>query len=509
MGSMLNVVHNIDLYLREKGIVDSSAYWISDSKHYLKQQKKLKLLLENQVTLLFEWDYTTDVTGIVIDSKKLEQMEEKFGDPYLWNAIVADRRLTYGYLCKIKQDYNVRFSHEQLQVIVYQALLDLEKLFDSLKPDLIVLPTLSTFGDYLLYLVAKRYAVPFFFLRSTKIYNYVALSETIDENPEHIYEQYRLNMELRNGYPKEEDAIQYLESVDKGTIQYEGNVSSKPQNSIFLQSLYMKMRGLLAAIRSVIRDRNQIAAKDNHLIPSLSGYIHGTLLKEYRGNLSRRLMARRSYSVEKMNADNYIFYPMHAEPEISLSVFGRDHQNQIETVRRMSQSIPLSWKLVIKEHPRNTAYRSKGYYEALLNIPNVYFANPDKKPMNIISSAKAVVVVSGFVGFEALLLGTPVIVLGNVSYSVLPDTMVCKVSAMNDFSSTLLWLIKNFKKDDAHLKAYIAAVMTESIPVNLYSDLLKKSNRISYQSDSVQEQIILLSDYLITRFKEVSTKACT
>ncbi len=504
--SVLPVFQNLDKCLRGKGIIKESAYIISDSSFYFSRKNDRRWFEKEKIPLLFEWDFTTDAGKYGWNSEELESLEKKYGEPYLWNAIVCDRQLMYGRLCKVKQSYKGIFSHEQLCEMLCRATKSIDGFFDRFRPDCVINHVPCTFDSYLLYLVAKGRSVPYLGLKSTKIENFFTLSESIHEKHKHIYERYYKNLKQIAGYPMQERASMYLEKASRAPVKYEG-CSIKINNGLF-QNIKRQLKSLDGTMRVTYRKfSNPIIANDIHIPPVWGTYLYRNILKGIRGLRSRRIMARRRYDISINTKDKFVFYPLNSEPEVSLLIYGRDHQNQIETIRRLSQSIPLNWKLVIKEHPRDISYRTADYYRHLLEIPNVYFADPDISPFYLIQASQAVALVSGSVGLEAVIVGKPVIILGNVFYDILPETMVKKISSLSEFSNALNDLLKNYRKDDTAIRAFIAAAMSESVNINLYCDLFKREGRMRIEDDTVDNQMNRLADYTIKRIREVCNKS--
>ena len=172
---------------------------------------------------------------------------------------------------------------------------------------------------------------------------------------------------------------------------------------------------------------------------------------------------------------------MHSEPEIALNVNGKQWQNQIELIRRISQNIPINSVLIIKEHPRNIGYRSLKYYSKLASIPNLRIIHSDVPTNIIIDECDAVLTVSGIVGLEALYRGKPAIVFGDVNYSCLAGQMLLMCTSTRYLHSEIHDFITKFKPDEFSFKCYIKAVLDYAIPINFYSDILQKSSRVSFE----------------------------
>ena len=494
-GSILRTFCELDRRLRSIGAIRASAYWISDSEFYFQERKRSSLLSDPDVVQLHEWKYTADARHIRISAERKQQLERRYQNYGLWNAIVVDRRLMYGAVSKVRQSYAGRFDDKTLSGIVFNTLDALDRHVDEHRPDAIVTFVPASYGDYLLALVAQYHGIRYLQLRSTKIQNYVIFADNLSAVSSDVETAYRRNIESGSGYPFELEARQYLENASNRPIDYEGTIFKKKPS--FLKEFKMGTMLLAVALKKALFPAHPAVRLDKHVPPALASWLYGTFLQPWYRRTAAGLMSKRQITLKKVDEGKYVFYPLHCEPEIALSLYGRDHQNQIETIRRLAQSIPLDWKLIVKEHPRCLGYRTNSWYRRLLEIPNVYFAETNTSPIFWIKKANAVVTISGHVGFEALVIGKPVIVLGDVAYSILPANMVRKVDSMSKLSTQLLDLIKNFSTDKASLTAFVAASMSNGAPINLYSDILKKSGRYKQNMSSVECQLESLCQLLI------------
>lgn len=504
-GSILRTFCELDRRLRSIGAIRASAYWISDSEFYFQERKRSSLLSDPEVIQLHEWEYTSDAVRLRISAERKQQLEQRYQNFNLWNAVVVDRRLMYGTISKVRQSYAGHFDDKALSGIVFNTLDALDRYVDEHRPDAIVTFVPASYGDYLLALVAKFHGVRYLQLRSTKIHNYVIFADNLGAVSGDVETAYRRNIESGFAYPFELEARQYLENASTRPIDYEGTLSrDKPS---FLKEFKGGAMLLAAALKKALFPVHSAARQDNHVPPPMATWLHGTLLQPWYRRTAAGLMSQRRVTLDQVDAEQYVFYPLHSEPEIALSLYGREHQNQIETLRRIGQSLPLGWRLIVKEHPRSLGYRSSGWYRRLLEIPNIYFADPITHPFYWIEKSKAVVTVSGFVGFEALAIGKPVVVLGDVAYSMLPGTMLRTVESMSDFGEQLLDLIKNFSNDRHALTAFIAGCMSEGVAVNLYSDLLAKLGRNKNTAGDSESQLRMLAELLIKRLERVQPRA--
>lgn len=111
-------------------------------------------------------------------------------------------------------------------------------------------------------------------------------------------------------------------------------------------------------------------------------------------------------------AEKVIYFPLQTEPEHSLNVLSPEHSNQLATAVELALSLPADAILAIKEHPYQIGRRTKGTYETLAALPNVAFIDIDESSVDIIKRADLVAVISSSAGYEAAVLGKPVLHFG-------------------------------------------------------------------------------------------------
>ncbi len=105
-----------------------------------------------------------------------------------------------------------------------------------------------------------------------------------------------------------------------------------------------------------------------------------------------------------------VFFAFQYQPEQSTLSQGLWYANQIALVENISKSLPLGYTLVVKEHPWGRGARPTWQYRHLSGLYNVQFCDAPSK--EIIAKVAAVIGISGTVGFEALVLDKPTIILG-------------------------------------------------------------------------------------------------
>jgi len=199
---------------------------------------------------------------------------------------------------------------------------------------------------------------------------------------------------------------------------------------------------------------------------------------------------------------------MNTEPEVALLVYGRAFRNQIETVRNIAASLPVGWKLVVKEHPNSMGYRSQGYYRKLREIPNVELLGPTVDTNEVVAGSDLVFVVFGTIGLEAVMKEKPVITFCETPYGSFPDYMVRFVDNLSILSSEIRDLLDCYRFDEGALKNYLAAHIEGSVRVNLFTGLLGKGRRtVTGDTIALDDQYRALARYTFDRISEEKSRS--
>jgi len=98
--------------------------------------------------------------------------------------------------------------------------------------------------------------------------------------------------------------------------------------------------------------------------------------------------------------------------------------------------LPLNSVLVVKEHPMQLgALMQPEYLELRKRNSNLRFLKGETESHKLLSESKAVITISGSVGWEALVNNVPVIVFSNVWFDKHPD--IHKPKSFDDFQKII------------------------------------------------------------------------
>jgi hypothetical protein len=496
MGKMLDVYYDVSKTLLKNNNQINPTFFVSDRMHFSKFDKNNKQFKKEEC-YLSEWSLTEKITND-FDMQALKNLEKKyFKDTSIWEPLMADRRVFMGGLCKYTQDYKPSLGYKEMMSLLVESIKSIEDFFDTNRPDVVVGFTIATFGEYLISLVAKERGVKFIQLRHTKIKNYYTFSSDLHEGFESIRKEYE-----KGTHDKDNNNFidNYIDEATNKGMTYEGTVGYKDSvKTIFME--YPKQ-----FLISIINDFKYLKVKkDGHYkVAFIKIFFYDKLYRFFKKKYQDRVLSKTYIDKSELNKKSYAFYPLHAEPEIAISIFSIFYQNQIEVIRNISMSLPAGYKLLVKEHPRNIGRRSTSYYNKISQIPNVELVDAYCNTSYIISNSRIVVVLQGFLGFEALMHDIPVISLGSAMYNMLPKKMINHVENIKNIREEIIFSLSNFSNDKDIIRKYIHAILLNSTNLDLYTVLLNKVGRSGgseFSDELYVENISRLTDLLI---KEIS-----
>ena len=123
----------------------------------------------------------------------------------------------------------------------------------------------------------------------------------------------------------------------------------------------------------------------------------------------------------------FILFLLHMQPEASTTSQAPRWVDQERIVEQMAINAPQGIDIVVKENPQSFGWRGEGYFGALARFENVHLAHPLVSTQDLLRRAEALVTITGSAGFEAILLGTRVAVLGRPFYADAPGVRKLEV----------------------------------------------------------------------------------
>ena len=178
---------------------------------------------------------------------------------------------------------------------------------------------------------------------------------------------------------------------------------------------------------------------------------------------------------------------MQVEPErtVSFDVF---FSNQIEIIKNIAKSLPVGYKLYVKEHYNMIfrSWRSISEYKEILNLPNVRLLHPSIPPKPVLKNCSLVITLSSTAGLDAAFENKPSIVLGDVMYSTLPS--VYRLRTWNELPEKIK-LMLNTKVNDDDIIEFVNLIENNTFSFDLFGHYNEIANNFHQGGFAVDDKI--------------------
>jgi hypothetical protein len=138
--------------------------------------------------------------------------------------------------------------------------------------------------------------------------------------------------------------------------------------------------------------------------------------------LARKMKIFRSrWIFDKVKPEgDYFVFPLQMKPESSTSVWARHFVDEISLIKNIAFNLPFGTKLYVKEHFVNLGNLPFDVYRELKRIPNVRLVHPLEPNKPLLQHSQGVITLTSTMGFEALMMGKPVVAFGDIFYKKHP-----------------------------------------------------------------------------------------
>jgi hypothetical protein len=212
-------------------------------------------------------------------------------------------------------------------------------------------------------------------------------------------------------------------------------------------------------------------------------------------NLRYNFLNRISISNIPTN-EKFIYFTLHSEPERALLFPAPFYMNQLSVIQNISKSIPIGYKLYVKEHPtqRIFGWREKNWYKELTRFPNVKIIHPNVSNEELLKKCSLVISIGGTAGLEGSFFNKPSIVFADVIYSMIKS--VIKIENVSELPKIIRSSLK-IQVDINDLNKYIQTIENISFQINLEKIRNDMKHRF-YYDDFLRE--VEISEIEIKKF---------
>ena len=414
-------------------------------KKFFKQQK--------MVDFKTCWYYHENIKNLKsdVDYEFLENKEKEYGINFM--KLMLNDRILYNF----NEFYN--FSSNEVFKILELEIKFFEKIVDQIKPDYLIMDAAFLRPGYLFSLICKKKKMKNLMVVPTRVYNKCMITDHWN------------NLPLKKNTNSIKKQIKEKNSVDENS--YSKQLANLEKN--FLNSKINMIKAILKFLFS--NNSNSISHYTYY------GRTKIKVIQKYFFDLIRVKIRKRfidkKFSFDENIDSKFIYLPLHLEQEHSTLIMAPFYTDQLNFISNVQKSIPVGYKLVIKEHPAmfTRSWHSIEFYKKILNMPNVIMVHPSVNSSNLLKKCDLVVTIGGSVSFEAGYFDKSAITFVETAWSFLPHIYLVK--NIEKLSETIDLAIKT-KHDNNEFLSYVTYLQENSFNFNPYEISQQLQNVFHY-----------------------------
>lgn len=347
---------------------------------------------------LYEVIEKTKLAAVPVDIiDKCRSLEDEYGIN-LSDVLAADRHLGIGWITGglYHRGALSYMTYEKHLHIVYEVFIALRRYLQEVNPTIVCTKQVGSFVGAIAFAICKKVDIP--------IYGIMPLN----------YENYFYWFNDRPGkVPGLEEAYRYQKAskIDISDIDIEMIVKGRKITQSIMQK--GRLTDLIPKMANTVK-REVIRKLATGAQPPPGGIYFSNRMKYLAQNFFgfRKEMRRIYEPVDQVMGSDYIYYPLHYEPEATLNGIEPHFTNQLYAIETLSKSVPIGINVLVKEHPAGIGNRPSYWIDILEQFPRVKLVSPLENSVDLIRNSFATATITGTSGFEAALLGRPVISFG-------------------------------------------------------------------------------------------------
>ena len=376
-------------------------HFICTSEHDVRYWKDLDTegLIDSYITINhFFSEYDRPGAAFEDACARAKAYEDKYGI-YVTDALQTDRHLGRGFYASGIGHPRSKMSDKATylrSVNLFNRMIRFwEDHLDKIKPELVIGVSSGLAGKVFLAL-SRYYKIPTRLLVSSKYKSYYYWA----------FDEYYTSPEIKRNY----DSMKNVSEIaDKSEI--EGEILS-PDAKMYkrfadIRSPWVLLKKIMHQIeRHVYRKLKRVVTLGNYRCLENIKYL-------YRAH--RDINAVEGYETLNRNdlsGRSYMFFGLHCEPETALGVMSPEFNEQLALIELVAKNLPAGTVLAVKEHLAAFGRRPKEFYSTIQEIPNTVLVSPYEDAVEVAKTARAVIIITGSLGFEAAINGIPVISFG-------------------------------------------------------------------------------------------------
>lgn len=435
---------------------DHDAFAIIDANDKLKKTFKAQRFFQFKKI----WHYRDNVinTDKQPDIQYLKTFEEKY-NINIWKIAYAERAFNQ------YNDFYV-FRDDEIKSILEQECRFFESILDEINPHFLLIFTSDWHHMHLLVQLCKARGIKVLMLVPVRLAGKMMIAEELDIIDSTV--DFTENKLIKNRTMEELRDYLRKNNASKTTAMLKDKVYSST------------LKSLEAGLEFFFTPGNKTYRKHytNYGKTRLNAIMYGLTFgfkKRFREFFLNKNCSK------KIDVDSkFVYFPLHFEPERVLLIGAPFHTNQIEIIKNIAKSLPIDYKLLVKEHPamKLAGWRKPFYYKEIIKLPNVKLIHPSVDNEEIIKKCSMIISVSGTSGMEAAFYEKPAIIFSEFWGSSLLSS-VYKIDRVEDLPQIIKKQMA-CKIDPSDLNKLINVIERNSFQFDFTSYFVEVMNRFYY-----------------------------
>ena len=330
------------------------------------------------------------------------------------------------------------FNRNEILSIIQQEAKFYEMILDEIKPDYLVIRLPDFHNIELLYRIARAKGVEVL-MNAPSRFGGLTITDEFDK-------KITVN---ENTIDKEK--IKNLNQLQKHVAEY-----SKQHGILvggFRSSQSKKIKAVLQFLTS---DNKKIRNYYQNVGKTRKSVIYHKILEHFQ-NFKREKFINKKFKKNIPKDLPFVYFPLHVEPEQTLLIRAPHYTDQLCLITNISKSLPINYKLFIKEHPamKFNGWHDISFYQKILALPNVEIFHPSLSNEEFIEKSSLVLSIAGTAGLQAAFYNKPSIVFSDVNYTNLSS--VHHLKNIDELYDTINIMI-NKDVDISELNEYVKKI---------------------------------------------------
>jgi len=402
------------------------------------------------------------------DTKYLSEFEEKYGIK-LWKLAANERIFIFNEF--------YQFSTNEILSIIEQECKFYEDILNEINPDYVLMLRPYFHYDTIFYQLCVAKGIQVLDLDTSRFPNRSIISS---KNP-----SYNLEKHGNNGvHQKSELEIKYEKFTNPDKIRSFGDLQKYRKNNL----AFGKGTDYEGTSKDFISAGLEYFFTSNKIINRNYKYFGRSKFKvliNYINDIFRQ--RRRERFIEKNflkefnKEDKFVLFLLAVDSESSTLLDTAFYINQIEVAKNIVKSLPIEYRLLVKEHPASglRSWRKIDVYKELIDTPNVVPIHYSANTEELIKKSSLVISLSGSTSLDALFFEKPSIVFADTDYSMIPE--VRKIDKIENLSNTIHDALKT-RVDPKNIEKYVQFIEKNSFDYNFILHVMEMQKYVYHGS---------------------------